>query len=224
MNKIDLNMKIGDSVTIFPALSGIYMNYGVDFCCGGDRSIEEALKDSNIDRDIIISAIDKKLASLEEAGETTIKLNEQTNEQLIENIIHTHHAYLRRILPELGINLFKLIEVHGHNHPELFDVHHLVGLLRIDLEEHLIKEEKQLFPKIRINDVDEVRSLIRKLEDEHDSAGDVLKRLTVVTDHFKLPEDACTTYAITYKQLQQLQEDMYQHVHKENNVLFERFE
>jgi regulator of cell morphogenesis and NO signaling len=224
MKKMDLNMTIGDSVTLIPALSGTYMKFGIDFCCGGDRSIEEALRDSKTEREIIIQAIKDKLASLEQTGETTVKLQELSNEEFVENIINTHHAFLRKILPELGISLFKLIEVHGQNHPELFEVHHLVGLLRTDLEEHLIKEEKELFPRMVANKTQEAKEWIDLLEKEHDVAGDVLKRLTVITDHFKLPEDACNTYRVTYQKLQQLQEDMYQHVHKENNILFKRFE
>lgn len=224
MDRIDLKMTIGDSVIQYPALSGIYMNYGVDYCCGGDRSIEEAISDSKAKREEVVGALEAKLTSIVETGESTIKLNELNNNQLVDNIINKHHAYLRKILPELGINLFKLIEVHGGNHPELFEIHHLVGLLRVELEQHLVKEEKQLFPLIRVNSVERVRELIYELENEHDAAGDILKKLTVVTDHFSLPEDACTTYAITYKMLQELQTDMYEHVHKENSVLFKRFE
>lgn len=224
MDRIDLKMTIGDSVIQYPALSGVYMNYGVDYCCGGDRSIEEAISDSKAKREEVVGALEAKLASIVKTGESTTKLNELNNNQLIDNIINKHHAYLRKILPELGINLFKLIEVHGGNHPELFEIHHLVGLLRVELEQHLVKEEKQLFPLIRVNSVERVRELINELEDEHDAAGEILKKLTVVTDHFSLPEDACTTYAITYKMLQELQTDMYEHVHKENSVLFKRFE
>ncbi len=224
MDRIDLKMTIGDSVIQYPALSGVYMNYGVDYCCGGDRSIEVAISDSKAKREDIVGALEAKLASIVETGESTVKLNELNNNQLIDNIINKHHAYLRKNLPELGINLFKLIEVHGGNHTELFEIHHLVGLLRIELEQHLVKEEKQLFPLIRVNSVERVRELINELENEHDAAGDILKKLTVVTDHFSLPEDACTTYAITYKMLQELQTDMYEHVHKENSVLFKRFE
>lgn len=224
MNKLDTKMTIGDSVIQFPALSGVYMNYGVDYCCGGDRSIDEAIRDSSSKRDEVVSALEEKLVSIDQMGETTIKLNELSNNQLIDNIIERHHGYLRKTLPELGINLFKLIEVHGGNHPELFEIHHMIGLLRIELEQHLVKEEKRLFPLIRSNSFEKVRELIDELENEHDAAGDILKKLTVVTDHFTLPKDACSTYTLTYKRLQELQADMYEHVHKENSVLFKRFE
>lgn len=98
-----------------------------------------------------------------------------------------------------------------------------MGTLRTELEEHLVKEERQLFPLIHEGRYKEAVLLIETLEKEHDVAGDILKQLTSVTDHFKLPEDACNTYKLTYKLLQQLQLDMYQHVHKENSVLFKRF-
>lgn len=223
MKTIDMNMAIGDSVTECPGLTGVYMAYGVDFCCGGDRSIEEALKDSDTGSEIIMEALNNRLAKLESEGESTQKLSGLSNTQLVDNIIDTHHRYLRQVLPDLGMKLFKLIEVHGDNHPELFDIHQMVGHLRIELEAHLVKEEKQLFPLIVKGEAAGVVKLIKELEEEHDAAGDILKKLTVVTDHFKLPQDACRTYQVTFNQLQQLQEDMYQHVHKENNVLFKRF-
>lgn len=221
---IDLKMSIGDSVTKHPALAGIYMTYGIDYCCGGDRTIDEAIADSDSDRDEIVNSLNDKLLSISENGESFIQLSELNNSQLIDNIIEQHHVFLRETLPVLGSYLFKLIEVHGQSHPELFDIHRLVGALRIDLEEHLIKEEKQLFPLILEEKDEEASSLIASLESEHDAAGDILKKLTEVTDHFKLPKDACNTYKVTYKLLQDLQVDMYQHVHKENSILFKRFE
>lgn len=221
--KLDLNMTIGESVTKYPSLAGVYMTYGVDYCCGGDRTVEEAIKDSKTDSQRIIKALDEKLKTLENQGESTIQLSELASAQLIDNIVNKHHTFLRQVLPELSHYLFKLIEVHGQNHPELFEVHHLVGVLRLDLEAHLVKEEKQLFPAIIRNDRKAVAQLIDMLEKEHEVAGDVLKQLTVVTNHFDLPQDACKTYQVTYKLLQQLQVDMYEHVHKENSVLFKRF-
>lgn len=221
--KLNLKMTIGDSVTKYPVLAGVYMTYAIDYCCGGDREIGEAIKDSAADKNDIILSLNEKLIALEKSGESTLQLSELSNHQLIDHIVNQHHAFLRQALPELGSYLFKLIEVHGENHPELFEVHHLVGNLRTELEEHLVKEEKQLFPLIQEHKYDEAVRLIDTLEKEHDAAGDILKQLTVVTDHFSLPKDACNTYKVTYKLLQQLQVDMYQHVHKENSILFKRF-
>lgn len=223
MKNFDMNMSIGDSVTLYPVLSGVYMQYGIDFCCGGERTVATALDDTKEKQEVVLKAIEETLIALEASGESTRKLSEMTNQELIDNIVHNHHGYLRRILPELGIKLFKLIEVHGQSHPELFEVHHLVGMLRIELEAHLVKEEQQLFPLILDGDTTKVEKLIYELEKEHDAAGDILKRLTVITDHFKVPKDGCATYSVTYGDLQQLQADMYQHAHKENNVLFQRF-
>lgn len=221
--KLNLSMSIGDSVTNYPALAGVYMEYGIDYCCGGDREISEAIKDSVASSEEVINSLNDKLIVIEKSGESELQLSELTNSQLIDNIVEKHHAYLREVLPELSIYLFKLIEVHGQSHSELFKVHNLMGTLRTELEEHLVKEERQLFPLIHEGRYKEAVLLIETLEKEHDVAGDILKQLTSVTDHFKLPEDACNTYKLTYKLLQQLQLDMYQHVHKENSVLFKRF-
>lgn len=218
------NKSIGEVVTNHPELVKVFMDYGVDFCCGGDRLVMEAVERDTDDIEGLIASADKAIESAKafaiEGSKKT--LAEFTTEQLIELILQTHHKYLRETLPKLSDLLFKLLEVHGENHPELFEIHQVFGGLKTELESHLIKEEKQLFPEL-IKGGANCRALIETLEAEHDVAGDALHSLTDLTGHFSLPSDACTTYGITYRMLKELVADMYMHVHTENNVLFKRF-
>lgn len=224
MKKFDLNQTIGESVTLNPELVRVYMDYGVDFCCGGDRTVREAIER---DADEIEKLIVEAEIAIEQASQFTVdssrmKLSDFSTNQLIDRIVTQHHSYLKAELPIISELMFKILMVHGENHPELFEIHKLFGGLKTELEGHLVKEEVLLFPKLRAND-SECKALIEELEAEHDGAGDALHQLTDLTNHFRLPEDACTTYQMVYEKLKVLVADMYMHVHTENNVLFKRF-
>lgn len=228
MNKGKFNqiesLSIGDVVTQHPELVGVFMKYKVDFCCGGDRNVIEAIQKDTDELDELIgdAEIAMEAALNFQMEGKSIPLSEFSNEQLIDRILTTHHRYLKETLPKLSELMFKILGVHGEHHPELFDIHKIFGTLKTELEGHLVKEEKQLFPRIIAGGSD-VRALIEELEAEHVGAGDALHELTDLTDHFTVPSDACTTYGLTYKMLQELVTDMYMHVHTENNVLFKRF-
>lgn len=215
------NKTIGDMVTKHPELVGVFMKYGVDFCCGGDRLVMEAIAR---DTDEVSALLEDARIAMEKMAtmDSGKKLDDYTTEELIERIVQTHHQYLRVTLPKLSELLFKLLSVHGENHTELYEIHKTFGGLKIELEAHLIKEENKLFPQL-LHGGEACKALISELELEHDGAGDALHTLTDLTDHFKLPVDACTTYGIVYDLLKELVTDMYMHVHTENNVLFKRF-
>lgn len=214
---------IGQVVTEHPELVKIFMQYEVDFCCGGDRTLEDAIRRDTDQIEALKDLITVSLASAFQSplNGRIIKLSNFSDAELVERIITTHHAYLREALPEISTLLFKLLSVHGVNHTELFEVHRIFGALKTELESHLIKEEKILFPAL-LNKQDNLLELITTLEAEHESAGDALHKLTEITDHFKMPKDGCKTYAITYEKLKELVTDMYMHVHTENNILFKR--
>jgi regulator of cell morphogenesis and NO signaling len=224
MQRLNIEQTIGDSVTLHPELVKVYMDYGVDFCCGGDRTVKEAIEKDAHDMEALILEADK---AIENATAFAIdashkKLSDFSTSQLIDRIIKEHHTYLKAELPIISELMFKILMVHGDRHPELFEIHKLFGGLKTELEGHLVKEEVQLFPKLITNDPN-CKELIEELEAEHDVAGDALHELTDLTNHFKLPEDACTTYHMVYEKLKALVADMYMHVHTENNVLFKRF-
>lgn len=215
---------IGEVVTLHPELVKVFMDFGVDFCCGGDRNVIEAIEKDTDEREALIGEAEKaiEVASLFEVDGEKVTLDTLTTEQLITRIINNHHKFLRMTLPRLSDLMFKILDVHGDRHPELFEIHKIFGGLKTELEGHMIKEERQLFPKL-LEGGSNLRSLIEELEAEHDVAGDALHELTDLTNHFTVPSDACSTYGATYGMLKDLVVDMYMHVHTENNVLFKRF-
>ncbi len=216
-----LNSPVGALVAEFPGASAILSNYHVDFCCGGERPLKEAAKDGNVDPQ----------ALLDELNEAWQVFNVETSqyedwaranpEKLIRHIIDTHHSFLRKNLPLTGDLLFKVLQVHGATHPELFKVHQVYGTLRRDLEAHLVKEEAFLFPSIGsgVN----TGAILEELEAEHEGAGDALKQLREITDHYTAPADGCTSFREVYRLLQAVEQDTFIHVHLENNILFKQY-
>lgn len=215
MKNITREMPIGDIVTTLPQTANYFIKEGVDFCCGGERPLMEAIEDSNL-------SIDKVLTDLENIKNTSTKKykawQEGTSEEIIDHIINTHHQFLRENLPLISELAFKVLYVHGKKHEVLYKVHELFNALRSELERHLIKEETLLFPAIHEGKA----SLIKELMAEHDGAGDLIKTIKEITDHYALPEDACQSYQLLYDKLEALEIDTYNHVHLENNILFKK--
>jgi regulator of cell morphogenesis and NO signaling len=146
---------------------------------------------------------------------------------LADHIEATHHAYLHAELPALDALAEKVAGVHGARHPELADVRRLVTEIRADLEPHLMKEERVLFPAIRALEggarefpFGSVRNPIRMMRLEHDQAGGLLVELRAVSDGYVVPEDGCASYRALYERLAALEADTHLHIHLENNVLF----
>jgi regulator of cell morphogenesis and NO signaling len=230
--RFNISDSIGDIVAKFPKASEVFKKYNIDFCCGGNRPLSEAVRKQGLREEEV-------LQSLEEAYEETSILREKGIDwrtarfsDLIDYIVNTHHAYLNRELPELGLMIGKVLRAHGAVHGEMLSkVHKLFNNLRMELEQHLIKEEEILFPLIKEYEdnpspelLDKGVKVIGELEGEHEGAGDIIKELRRITGHFKAPEDACMTFILTYHKLEELESDLFQHIHLENNILFPRFE
>ncbi|RBW68362.1 iron-sulfur cluster repair di-iron protein [Bacillus taeanensis] len=219
--------KTGDIVTRLPETSTILKEYKIDFCCGGNRPIGEAIEEKNLNEKEILQKLNN--VYFKSLQHQRINWDHITNSDLIDHIVNTHHAYLNAVLPELSQFTTKVFRVHGTHHPELADVHKLFYKLKVELEHHLIQEENIVFPLIReyehIPSKEKLIELAQKIEDlesEHSEAGDLLKELRDVTNDYTLPEGACTTYRLTYQKLEDLESDLFQHIHLENNILFPR--
>lgn len=228
MKTFKTSQSIGEIVSIMPKASDIFKKYGIDFCCGGHRPLAEAIKEQNLDEEEILD-------KLKEAYEETRQLSERTDfrsmplTDLIDHIITTHHSYLKKTLPEISELATTILRVHGQNHTDLFRVHKLFHNLKMELEQHLIKEEEILFPMIKEYEAGHSDALLKKIsfvihetEDEHEAAGDILKELRNITEDYILPDDGCATYSKTLRGLQELEGDLFQHIHLENNILFTR--
>lgn len=230
MSKFQTSQRIGDIVATLPKASEVFKIYQIDFCCGGNRPLSEAIEELQLEADEVLN-------KLEEAYEDTIQSKSQTDfiklssAELIDYIINTHHAYLKSSLPQISEYTTQILRVHGSNHSELFTIHKLFHNLKTELEQHLIKEEEILFPLIKEYEknatselLTKVHSVMKETEEEHEGAGDILKELRKITNDYSKPEDGCGTYCLTYDKLQEMEGDLFQHIHLENNILFQRLE
>ncbi len=228
------NSTVGEIVAIMPKAAEIFKQYKIDFCCGGNRKLLEVIKEHNLDEEKILEKLNEIFEENSKVKTNGKNFLEMSQNELINYIESTHHVYLRRVLPELSELTTKIMRVHAFKHEELFRVHKLFSTLRADLEQHLMKEEEILFPLIREYEkeyeknpnpqvFEKVKQVMKETEDEHEAAGDILKELRRITNDYNVPEDGCNTYAITFKTLEELETDLFQHIHLENNILFKNW-
>lgn len=222
--------KIGDIVAAFPKAMDVFMEHNIDFCCGGNRPLSQALKEKNIDEDKILDKLNALYDKYQEKLNDEIDMRNAPYGEVIDYILRTHHTYLKHQLPILQELVDKILEVHGKHHGDVLrKVHTLFSRLRTELNEHLKKEEEELFPYIRkyqhnptSENLSKALSQIDQIESEHTSAGDILKELRHITDQYKTPPNTCTTFEMTYRKLEEMEADLYKHIHLENNILFPR--
>lgn len=230
LTNINTSQSIGEIVAVLPKASEVFRKYNIDFCCGGNRPLAAAIQEQQLNEAEV-------LQKLEEARFETRELTKRANfreiksDELIGYIVATHHAYLQKALPETGELTAKILRAHGSNHRELFRVHKLFNNLRTELEQHLIKEEELLFPLINKYEAGpsdklagEINRVMKETEEEHEGAGDILKELRKITADYTVPADGCRTFEKAYSMLQELEGDLFQHIHLENNILFKRYE
>jgi regulator of cell morphogenesis and NO signaling len=229
MNQLDLQTTVGQWVARYPELSRVFESLKIDYCCGGGVALGEACQGRNLEPESVLARIHEAIAASSSRDETD--WTQAPLAALCDNIERTHHAYLKDELPRLAAIVAKVAAVHGDRHPELHEVKQTFAELRAELEPHMFKEERILFPAIRQLErassalafpFGTVANPIRMMEFEHDHAGDALERMRVLTSDYQPPEGACNTYRAMLDGLRQLEQDMHIHVHKENNILFPR--
>lgn len=227
--KIYANQKLGEIVSIFPVAGEIFNNYKIDYCCGGHDSLLEALKEKNLEVENILEELNTAYEKFITSNSEYIDWRKESPVAIIKHVIRTHHEYTKKELREIDPLMSKILKVHfKHHSEELLKVHRLFGNLKIELEEHLVKEEEKLFPLIvefaETKDDEilaQIHEFITETESEHDAAGDILKELEKVTRDYHAPEGACTTYKLVYSRLHALEKDLFIHIYLENSVLFD---
>lgn len=218
---------VGDWVTQYPQTARILEDLQIDYCCGGNRSLDDACQGRGLDAEAVLTRLEEAVRESDECNH--IDWNGLSLGELCDRIESTHHAYLRTELPRLSSLIEKVTGVHGARHPELAELQAVFADLRGELEPHMFKEERILFPAIRQLDRDArtppfafgtVANPIRMMEHEHEQAGAALQRIRQLTRDFSAPQDACNTWRVMLDGLRELEADMHQHIHKENNILF----
>ena len=228
MDKLRYEQKLGEVVAQYPGSARVFNKYGIDYCCHGDRTVESALIDKNIDVDNFIKNLNEDFEEFLNSKESYIDWRNEDQTKLIDNIVDTHHAYTFRELADVDRLLVKILKVHyNHSGQELKTVHRLFNNLKTELEEHLIKEEEELFPMIKeylkdpsVELRDSIMKFIGVIENEHTNAGHILQDLYRETNGYKAPKEACTTFNLVYAKLDDIEKDLFIHIHKENSILF----
>lgn len=216
-----------------PNATRIFEKLGIDYCCGGNQSLEAACRRANL-------PVAQVLASLEQ-GVATSSVSESKDwksgrlSDLIEHIKSTHHTYTREEIARLQPLLNKVCKVHGENHPELLAIRTTFQEVAAELTAHLMKEEMILFPYlIRMEQAalqhtpnlpapfGTVQNPVHVMMLEHDSAGEALRKMREESSDYTVPADGCFSYRTLYQALEAFEGDLHQHIHLENNILFPR--
>jgi len=213
--------------------AAVFERHGIDFCCGGDRTLRQACAEDGV----AVQAVLDELQNLDEAVTSTDagveRYNDWSPDFLADYISNQHHTYVKAALPRIEALAQKVAEVHGADHPETREIARLWPELRKEMSDHTQKEELLLFPYVRQlvraeREGDSVappefgsaRALIEEMEAEHDATGDHLARLRELSGDFVPPADACNSYRVLYDELRAFDADTKKHVHLENHILF----
>lgn len=203
--------------------------YHLDFCCKGKRTLSEACTEKGL----CIEEIMKELeSSVHNNDPMNLHYSEMNAEQLIRHILMHHHFYVRQSMPLIEEHLITVATKHGNRFPYLKNVLQLFTHLKSELYLHMQKEELILFPRIK-----ELESFLKysqipnrapgyiyspvaSMESEHDEAGTIMEQIRILTGDYTPPAEACTTFKVVLEELREFEEDLHQHVHLENNLLF----
>ncbi len=220
---ISSDHRLAEIVDLVPGAPRVLESFDLDYCCGGQRPLGDACDLAGIDVAEVIEA----LAGLDDGpAPDWVPMSPAL---LVDHLEATHHAYLHAELPRIEALADKVVGVHGARHPELVEVARLCTSLREDLEPHMAKEERVLFPMVRelasavsppSFHCGSVANPISMMMREHEQTGSILEALRSQTDGYHAPDDACASYRALYEALDALEADTHLHIHKENNVLF----
>ncbi|MFD1161671.1 iron-sulfur cluster repair di-iron protein [Hwangdonia seohaensis] len=226
----DSEKQIGQFVAEDYRTAAVFSKYKIDFCCNGNRSINEACEKKGIDSNVLL---DELHSVLNNKGGESIDYKSWPLDLLIDYIEKKHHRYVEEKIPVLRQFLDKLCRVHGERHPELFKVNELFTASAGELAAHMKKEELILFPfvkkmvsatlsqgAVQSPQFGTVENPIAMMMQEHDNEGERFREIAALTNDYNPPADACNTYRVTYAMLEEFEQDLHLHIHLENNILF----
>ena len=230
MSMLTFKDTVGDIVVRRPALSRVFEQVGIDFCCGGKKTLEQACQEKDLDPEGLIARLEDEIQPNRDES-VIVDAAAMSLTELVDHIEQTHHTYLRAELPRLDMMSEKVASVHGDKDQRLVQIHQTLLVLADELSNHMMKEEQILFPMVRQLEASKtvpafhcgsLANPIGQMEAEHEQAGSALERLRELTDGYRPPDWACNTYRAMLDALAHLERDLHLHIHKENNVLFPR--
>ncbi|MBS2005022.1 MAG: iron-sulfur cluster repair di-iron protein [Candidatus Obscuribacterales bacterium] len=221
---------IGKLVVGNPLYARVFEELGIDYCCGGGKTLKEVAREKKLDPSMILS----KLVEVEirSQGSNQPDWTKATLKQLVDHIVSTYHFPLREELVRIDKMAQKVAKVHGERHPEMKELANVFSQFKTELEMHMQKEELILFPAIVSSETGDrpqlfgcgggIENPIKVMLQDHDDAGDTMKKMASLTNNYVAPADACNTFRVLLDSLKRFEIEMHEHVHKENHVLFPR--
>ncbi len=224
------SMTVRELGSATPGAARVFEKFGIDYCCGGERSLAQACTAAKVNVQEVAEALEKPQP---QGGDRDWQ--KATLAELAKHIVAKHHEYVRQEIQRLIPLSAKVAGVHGENHPELETIQSSFRALAEELTAHLMKEERMLFPYIErlelaassgshpaASPFGTVKNPVRMMMMEHDSAGELLRTMREVSKNYALPADACMSFQMLYRALEEFEADLHQHIHLENNILFPR--
>lgn len=208
----------------------VFKKYGIDFCCGGKKTVREACAEKGLD----VTKVEQELQAADKMpASRPIPYSDWSLDFLADYIVNTHHSYVSKALPDILTYAEKVKNVHGNQHPELLRINQLVKDVNAELTSHMVKEEKVLFPYIKAlvaaqanvqplqaTHFGTVQNPINMMEMEHEMVGKAMEEIREISQNYLLPSDGCASYSLLYKMLEEFEDDLHLHIHLENNILF----
>jgi regulator of cell morphogenesis and NO signaling len=221
---------VGETVAADYRTAAVFKQFGIDFCCGGKRSIDQVCEQKGIDPALLQQALEQAQIA---AGRNEMNYDAWNLSFLADYIVNKHHVYVQERLPQLVEYADKVARVHGETFPPNLEIAALVNTLRDELMGHLLKEERILFPYVKamekalqegqpkpVAHFGTAAGPVNVMEAEHEVAGEIMHRIREIANDYTLPEEACNTWRVLWSLLPEFEEDLHQHVHLENNILF----
>jgi len=223
-------LTIGDLVSKDFRKAEVFKKFGLDFCCGGKKTLTKACKEKGLD----MVQIEKELKAVDETpAASSHDYNSWDLGFLAEYILNTHHKYVTEAIPVILEYTQKVARVHGDRHPEAIEIANEFQIVAAELTSHMAKEEMMLFPYIKKlaaaqkngttvepSEFGTIQNPIKMMEIEHEEVGNVMENINKLSNSYTPPQDACTTYRLSYAKLKEFEDDLHQHIHLENNILF----
>ncbi|MBN1612101.1 MAG: iron-sulfur cluster repair protein YtfE [Polyangiaceae bacterium] len=209
---------LGEMVAADPAVARVFQRYRLDYCCGGKQSLRQACAAQNVDAEVVL----REIAGAGAVAKDEARWAERPLDELIAHIIDRYHAPLRVELPRLVELARKVEQVHADNPDRPEGLADLLVDVQSAVESHLAKEEQILFPLVLAGRAQNAYMPVQVLTQEHEDHGQNLRRIRELTRDFDLPGHACASWQELYRSLAELEVDLMDHIHLENNILFPR--
>jgi regulator of cell morphogenesis and NO signaling len=219
---------------MMPESTRLFEKLKIDYCCGGNQALAEACASAGVPVDNVMEML-AEVTQTKSSDKGSLVFQNASLPELITHILDTHHVFTKSEMDRIQSLADKVLAAHGGNHPELVHLDELITRLCADLKPHMFKEEQILFPYIMAmaDAADQKRTVpfapfgtvnnpIRMMMREHHTAGEIMRDLRALTSDYRVPADACISYQTLYQALENFEQDLHQHIHLENNLLFPR--